>query len=188
MTHEAGTSEANPIRVAWILAADVPAAAGWTGRLGMTFLPGKRDVGLAGIHRRDLGLDVRDLRSVHGAGAFVLLVEDHELAATSTAGIADVMGGQDIELIRFPIVDGGVPAEAPFRTLVHGLLERLRAGQSVVVACRGGLGRTGTTIACLLVEAGLDADSAMALTRARRPGAIETSGQEAFVRRWAAGA
>jgi protein-tyrosine phosphatase len=37
-------------------------------------------------------------------------------------------------------------------------------------------------VACLLVDAGLAGDAAIALVRATRPGTIETSSQEAFVR------
>ena len=181
----ARTSVDNPIRVHWIDAAAVPAGARWTGRLGMTFLPGRRDHGLSGHHWRDLDNDVGRLRAVGAVDAFVLLVEDHELQATGTSDIAAVMERHGIELTRFPIVDGGVPRDVEaFRGLVAATLERLRAGQNVVVACRGGLGRTGTLVACLLRETGLEAEAAISLTRATRHGAIETAGQEDFVRAW----
>jgi protein-tyrosine phosphatase len=51
----------------------------------------------------------------------------------------------------------------------------------------GGVGRTGMVAACALVRAGLDADAAISLVRkVRHPTAVETAGQEAFVRRYAA--
>ena len=52
----------------------------------------------------------------------------------------------------------------------------------MVVHCRGGLGRAGLTAACLLVQAGMEPGEAMALVRKTRPGAIENSRQEKFVR------
>lgn len=179
-------SEGNPIRVDWIDTAEVPAGARWTGRLGMTFLPGKRDRGMSGHHSRDLALDVGRLRPLEGVDAFVLLVEDHELEATGTTDIAAVMERHDIELTRLPIVDGDVPRDLEgFGALVAATIQRLRAGANVVVACHGGLGRTGMLVACLLVEAGLEAEAAaIALTRSVRSGAIETGGQEALVRAW----
>jgi ADP-ribosyl-[dinitrogen reductase] hydrolase len=57
----------------------------------------------------------------------------------------------------------------------------LRTGSSVLVHCRGGLGRAGTIAARLLVELGTEPATAIANVRAVRPGAIETSDQERFV-------
>jgi atypical dual specificity phosphatase len=64
------------------------------------------------------------------------------------------------------------------------VLRRLRGGHCVAVACRGGLGRTGTIVACLLRDAGLDGDEAVALTRASRHDTIERGSQVAFVHDW----
>jgi protein-tyrosine phosphatase len=55
----------------------------------------------------------------------------------------------------------------------------------VVVRCRGGLGRTGTVVACCLVRLGHFPDEAMAITRQTWPGAIECDVQEDWVRRYA---
>jgi rhodanese/phosphatase family protein len=60
---------------------------------------------------------------------------------------------------------------------------RARAGERVEVACGGGVGRTGTVIACLAVLAGHPAEDALAWTREHyRRRAVETPGQ----RRWIA--
>ena len=56
-----------------------------------------------------------------------------------------------------------------------------REGQRVEVACGGGVGRTGTVIACMAVLAGHPAEDAVGWTRRHyRPRAVETRGQ----RRW----
>jgi hypothetical protein len=58
-----------------------------------------------------------------------------------------------------------------------------RAGRRVEVACGGGVGRTGTVIACMAVLAGHPAADAVAWTRDHyRSRAVETPGQ----RRWIA--
>ena len=179
------TSKNNPIRIAWIDPADVPTDARWTGELGMTFLPGKHDLGIAGQHWRDVQLDVARLKELLEVDTFVLLVEDHELQTTSTTDIDEVMAQHGIDLVRFPIVDGDVPADlAAFRSLLDETSRKLRVGRKVVVACRGGLGRTGTVVACLLREANLTGELAIEAARRSRPGAIENAPQEAFVRAW----
>ncbi|MGK2849811.1 MAG: ADP-ribosylglycohydrolase family protein [Candidatus Limnocylindrales bacterium] len=178
----------NPIRVDWVDLGRVPglrgvAAAG--GRLGMTFLPGKQGEGLTGMHWRTLAADVPRLAEAHGVDTLLLLVEDHELDAARVPGIADVMAAAGIDLVRFPIRDTSVTRDRDgLRAVLGDLVTRLAAGQSVAVACRGGWGRTGTIVGCLLRDGGLDARDAIALTRASRPGTIENSTQEAFVSAW----
>ena len=64
---------------------------------------------------------------------------------------------------------------------IRELRARARAGARVEVACGGGIGRTGTVIACLAVLAGVPATDAVAWTRAHyHPKAVETPWQ----RRW----
>lgn len=178
----------NPIRVNWVDLTGVPGLRGAAeagGRLGMTFLPGKHRDGWTGLHWRDLGADVRVLRRDHGVQAFLLLVEDHELEYAWVPDIAVAMSREDIELLRFPIVDMHVTNDREgLRRVLDDVLARLRDGQSVVVACRGGLGRTGTIVGCLLCDGGLDGDAAIDLTRASRKKTIERAIQEQFVRDW----
>lgn len=62
------------------------------------------------------------------------------------------------------------------------------AAERVEVACAGGLGRTGTALACLAVLDGVPAAEAVAFVRRhydRR--AVETSGQCRYVARWPGG-
>lgn len=72
------------------------------------------------------------------------------------------------------------PEEAVAR--IQGLYERAHTGAAVEVACGGGVGRTGTVIACLAVLAGVPSGEAVAWTRThyhRR--AVETRGQKAWI-------
>ena len=62
---------------------------------------------------------------------------------------------------------------------------RVVAGERVEVACGGGVGRTGTVMACLAVLAGVPSGEAVAWTRAhynRR--AVETPWQKRWVARF----
>jgi protein-tyrosine phosphatase len=153
----------------------------------MTSLPGDRDprpLGL-GLPPRDLAADAHRLHHDHGADAMLLLVEDHELASSGVSDLPEVVAGEGIELLRFPVPDFGVTDDRDgLRALLDDVLARVRAGQRVVVACRAGRGRTGTIVACLLRDAGLDAATATALTRASRTGTIEREAQAQFVAAW----
>lgn len=179
------TSETHPIRVDWVDPAAVPASAGWTGHLGMTFLPGKKDQGSQRRHWRDLETDAERLAGHWKVDTFVLLVENDELAMTKTTGIAESMQRHGIELIRYPIGDVDVPKDREsLADLLANLEKRLRAGETVVIACRGGLGRTGTVVGCLLRDAGLGGPHAVELTRKSRDKTIETAEQKTFVLGW----
>jgi ADP-ribosylglycohydrolase/protein-tyrosine phosphatase len=179
------TSTGNPIRVNWVEFGSVPKLRSSPGRLGMTFLPGKRYEGINGSHHRDLAADVARLRDVYGIDVFLLLVEDAELVETRTTGLGPAMAKADIELRRHPVSDMDVPEDpVGFAATLANIRRELEGGRSVAVACLGGLGRTGTAVGCLLVDRGLDADAAIALTRASREGTIETERQEQFVRDW----
>jgi protein-tyrosine phosphatase len=68
---------------------------------------------------------------------------------------------------------------------IRALYDHARAGRRVEVACGGGIGRTGTVIACLAVLAGLPPQDAVTWTRAsyhRR--AAETPWQRIWVTRF----
>ena len=60
------------------------------------------------------------------------------------------------------------------------------ATERVEVACMGGLGRTGTTLACIAVHDGVPAGEAVDYVRRRyNPRAVETPQQRRFVARFA---
>ncbi|MDF5752272.1 protein-tyrosine phosphatase family protein [Spongiactinospora sp. TRM90649] len=65
------------------------------------------------------------------------------------------------------------------------LREQAQSGLPAEVACGGGVGRTGTVLACLAVLDGLDPDEAVAWVRAaHHPRAVETPWQRRWVRRF----
>ena len=72
--------------------------------------------------------------------------------------------------------------EEEWETAGKELRQILTEGGRIVLHCRGGLGRTGTIAARLLVEFGIDTRAAIAAVRRVRPGAIQTREQEEYVR------
>ena len=86
-----------------------------------------------------------------------------------------------------PIVEQQAPDESFERLwteVVEGLKSTLTKGGSVLVHCKGGLGRAGTVAARLLMAANptLSSSAAIAMVRAVRPGAVETYLQEQYLR------
>lgn len=155
------------------------------GKSGMTFLPGKRYMGYySGPHWRDLDSDAAALRE-QGVDVLLLLVEDHELERCHVTAVVEVLPAHGIELIRHPIKDPMTPYDdGPYRAVVSALVDRVRAGATLAVACRGGLDRAGMTSACLLREAGLDADTAIDRVHSARQHTLSMPDQLRYVTAW----
>ena len=85
--------------------------------------------------------------------------------------------------VRWP--DFRLPADpADARDALTDLWERA-ADERVEVACGGGVGRTGTALACLAVLDGIPADRAVAYVRRHYdPHAVETPWQKRYVARF----
>ena len=86
---------------------------------------------------------------------------------------------------RLDVPDYGVPDEAALRAVLTQVLAAMRAAPDGAyhIGCKAGIGRTGTVMACLAIMAGaVEGDPVAWLRAAYHQGAIETPGQEAFVR------
>jgi protein-tyrosine phosphatase len=177
-----GTLETEPIPVDFLTDDEV----GTPGRLGMTFAPGMWAGSVGGRWERNLAADMRALEEEYETNVLVSLMEDHEYRGYQIPELLERDKFGDIEILRFAIKDMGVPQEAEserFQAFVRDVVQRLEQGQNVVVHCRGGLGRTGTLAACVLVALGRHtADEAIAAVREARKGTVQTREQEDFVR------
>ena len=82
-----------------------------------------------------------------------------------------------------PIRDLSAPSEGVEEdSLLSQWFGLVSQGGRILLHCAAGLGRTGTVAARLLMMAGHDADTAIHLIRAARPGTIESVTQERFLR------
>lgn len=170
------TSESHPIRVDFI----EPEHHGLPGRLGLTIAPGKKDE----RWHRDLETDLVRLREECNTGLLVSLMEGHEYTALRIEGLFERAEQLGIEVSRFPIRDVSVPpadAMPKFAELIDGVVAAMREDRTVVVHCRGGLGRSGVVAACALTALGVEPSQAITHVRGARPGAVETRAQEAWV-------
>jgi protein-tyrosine phosphatase len=155
----------------------------------MTFLPGKHGASTrypGHVYRRDTAADLATMRQ-RGISLLVLLVEDRELHRWGDPQIVEMARDAGLEVARFPIPDSCAAASLGEMDRIQDLIERGRTDGDVVVACMGGVGRSGMTAACALVRAGRSPDEAIRRVReVRHPTAVETADQERFVRDYAA--
>ena len=173
------TSLNSPLRIAKV-------RTGTTGgNVGITLCPGKwQTQASAGVWKRDMEADMTVIAH-WGAAAVLTLMPSTELEQYRAGHLGAACEAQGMEWYHLPIEDCNVP-DQEFETawLYAGLRlrEHLRNGRHVLVHCRGGLGRSGTIAARLLVELGWTPSDAIQAVRAARPGAIETGRQEQHVR------
>lgn len=177
-----GRSPVSTLRVDFL----APESHGLPGRLGLTSAPGKWRDGLDPSSDTLLRDDLVRLRDHHGTRLLVTLTEELEMRKLGISRLLPTARRLGLRTLWFPIPDVSVPrdvedAAPPVRRIVRAM----RRGETVVVHCRGGLGRSGTIAACCLVALGRGAEEAIALVRAVRPGAVEIRAQEAFVTRFA---
>jgi hypothetical protein len=171
------TSQSHPLEIATL-----PAGAG---RLGLTFCPGKYQPGaFSGSWDRCLQTDL-DAVVAWGAACVVTLNEAHELEALRVPQLGAEVARRGMRWLHLPIVDQRAP-DAAFEAAwpeasreLHAMLAECRG---IVIHCKGGLGRTGTIAARLLVELGMEAEAAILTVRAARPDTIENAEQEEHVR------
>lgn len=183
------TSVTHPLRVGWV---PVPPGQSGTrprGRLGITLAPGKHAPSFQGpAWARDLAADLRALVDVHAAAVLVSLLEEEERAFLQIPTLLDEAARAGLVVRALAIPDGRVPTLAAARPLVAAIVADLDAGKTVVVHCRGGLGRAPTIAGCVLRALGLTQDETLAaLLSARGPGVPETRAQAAFVGAFSAG-
>ncbi|CAA9480919.1 MAG: hypothetical protein AVDCRST_MAG02-4531 [uncultured Rubrobacteraceae bacterium] len=115
------------------------------------------------------GSGVRLLVNLHG--------RPHDPARLERHGLGEV---------HLPVEDFAAPSTDQVERGVNAILGALAAGAAAAVHCGGGLGRTGTLLACYLASSeGLGAEEAIRHVRALRPGSVETQAQAAAVEAWA---
>lgn len=173
------TSQTDPLQIAAI-----DAGLG-RGTIGVTLAPGKSDrFAIGGPWARDLDKDL-DTIFTWGARTIVTLLEQHELGHLAITRLGEEVQRRGMEWLHLPIPDVSTPGpefEAKWPAISKHLRSRLDAGENILIHCRGGVGRSGLVAARLLVEFGVDAETAIARVRAARPGAIETWEQEQWAR------
>ena len=93
------------------------------------------------------------------------------------------VGKHYFKMYHFPIKDYGIPSASEIPSLIHilGEIQRLlKAEQVVLIHCAGGVGRTGTVAALLLVYLGNTLEEAILLIK-NTGSSAETDEQKEFL-------
>ena len=167
----ATTVKANLVlRIDWVEAPQIPA-----GRLGITICPGRQD------RDRDLEADLGRL-SDEGVDRLLCLSTEAEMDWAGVPDLGTRAEALGLEYRWLPVPDQGTCSLGEAVDLVRWCRQGLERGESVVITCMGGLGRSGMVAACTLVDLGASPADAIASVRAARgPRALETSAQEELV-------
>ena len=97
----------------------------------------------------------------------VCLTPRSEMAQLSPAYYAAVaQGGLPFRWLNLPMRNFGLPEDpAGFRRDVRDIAHALKRGEAVMLHCAAGLGRTGSTAACVLKSLGLPTEDALQRVR-----------------------
>ncbi len=162
------------LRIDWL-----PDAPGMKGRIGLTLLPGRIDLG------RDLSDDLSVLRRENVTRVICLLGDD-ELTHYGVAQLMEEYAALGIAADQLPIVDQKVCSVEEMQRLSQLMEDEISTGGKVLVHCAGGLGRSGMVVACFLKQVlAMSPEDAIEMVRAARsPRAVETQQQVDFVKNY----
>ncbi len=181
MSEHQKTSESDPILVDFLPQEELEVP----GQLGLTLAPGKKTDEKDVQWERDLETDLKRLREEYGVGVLVSLMERDEYSDLQIPELFQKAEEQGMAVLYLPIPDYGVPnasEDDDYRPFIEDVANRIEEGETVIVHCRGGLGRSGMVAASVLVALGQSAEEAIKTVRGARKGAIETPDQEDRVR------
>ncbi len=131
---------------------------------------------LAASAKPKTAMQLRWLRK-HGIGAVLDLTE-------TPNDLEDTWRAMGANYLKVAMRDHSPPTLAQLRLAVGFISTQLSLGNPVLVHCLGGLGRTGTVLACYLLKSHrISAESAIREIRGTRLGSIEPS-QEANILRY----
>ena len=128
-------------------------------------------------------MDLARLREHWKTDLLVSLLEEHEFERLRIQKLLERVSDYAIDVLWFPIRDQSVPTSlTEFHKVITKINDAVLSGQTVIVHCMGGLGRSGLVAAsCLVALLKMAPQEAIAKTRKARAAAIQTPEQEEYI-------
>lgn len=143
------------------------------GLLGISPMPGR-----SGRYNADLNSILR-----WGATLVLSMTTEEELVRSGAGTLSEDLTAAGVSWRHLPIPDFGAPPPETaelWPEASSSAHQALASGGRVLAHCYGGCGRSGMALMRLMVEAGEDADYALARLREARPCAVEAESQRAW--------
>eukprot|EP00754_Rhynchopus_humris_P019915 Rhum_TRINITY_DN14668_c8_g1::Rhum_TRINITY_DN14668_c8_g1_i1::g.109303::m.109303 len=165
------------------------------GRLSLSVCPGKKiPKGRNGrSYFRCLRRDLSSMREKAGVTRIICLLNPSELRTLGVQPVdyAHYAKQLGIDLVQFPMIEMSAPKDpASFdEEIIQPACRHIAETGSILVHCRGGVGRAGLLACCVILRLGevRSADEAIAVVRSRRdPRAVESQIQVNFVKKYSA--
>lgn len=99
----------------------------------------------------------------------VSLVEEYELLDRYPAYVAWLRAQRGARAVWWPVPDLHAPGLDATVVLVDDLAARLRSGETLLMHCAAGIGRTGTIAVCVLLALGEPIEDALRIVGEARP-------------------
>jgi protein-tyrosine phosphatase len=144
--------------------------------------PAQGKLWLCGKHA--IGPDPEGLMARVGADGVVCLNHEHELAERYPDYVTWLRAQPPDRVVWHPIHDLDAPTLDEFAPVLTDLVDRVAAGDRLIVHCAAGIGRAGTVAVAVLVSLAVPLEEALDRVRRHRPAAgPEVGAQLELVRR-----
>jgi hypothetical protein len=115
---------------------------------------------------KELKAFIFDLKS-KGVGSLLCLLATKEQAELGLKDEEKLCNDSGIGYQSFPIIDFGLPDLESSFILARNLITAIQGGESLVIHCRAGIGRSSIIAATVLIMAGFTAEAALDLIAAQ---------------------
>ena len=126
----------------------------------------------------DAEMSIRDM-AMQDIHQVVSLLDTVESRALGLEHEAELVSGQSMHFVSYPIPDMGLPVSVgDFARLSLTLFQQIESGVNTLIHCRGGIGRSGLLAAAVLLHGGRNVQQAFAQVSLVRGEAVPETEQQ----------
>lgn len=152
------------------------------GKIGISTCPGMKEASTLDLYEDRVDNDLQNICN-WGATVIVTLLEAREISILGITDLPEKALAKNLLWLHLPISSTGLPDtdfEEKWRWAGARLLHFLQEGQRILIHCKEGIGRSGIVAARLLIESGIDPDTALKVVRKARPGSLMLYSHEKY--------